>query len=94
MKNQIYLKSIVSHVTAALLPVAVLKHSFFINDVSPELQLFADAEKIAAAVKRIVLNEIVQTTDACIRISATVENDLLQLTIHKKGPFALPLTEP
>ncbi len=51
MKNQIYLKSIVSHVTAALLPVAVLKHSFFINDVSPELQLFADAEKIAAAVK-------------------------------------------
>ena len=46
MKNQMFLKPVISHVTTKLLPVAVLKHSFFINDVSPDLQLTTDEKKL------------------------------------------------
>lgn len=91
MKNQIHLKSVISHVTAMLLPVAVLKHSFFINDVSPDLQLTSNEKEIAAAIKKLLLEEVLQTNDACIRISASVEKKQLRLTVHNKGPFALPL---
>lgn len=91
MKNQIQLKSITSKVILALLPVAVLKHSFFINDVSPDLQLTSDEKEVAAAIRKLLLEEVFQTNDACIRISASVEKEQLQLTVHKKGPFALPL---
>ena len=93
MKNQIQLKSVISHVTAALLPVAVLKHSFFINDVSPDLQLTSNEKEVAAAIKKLLLDEVLQTNDACIRISASLTNQQLQLTVHNKGPFALPFAE-
>lgn len=92
MKNQMFLKPVISHVTTKLLPVAVLKHSFFINDVSPDLQLTTDEKKVAAAIKQLLLVELLHTDHACIRISASVEKGLLQLMVHKKGPFALPLT--
>ncbi|RXK60965.1 hypothetical protein ESA94_10955 [Lacibacter luteus] len=92
MKTQIYLKPVIGHVAASLLPVAVLRHSFFINDVSPDLQLLTDEKKVAAAVKKLLLEELLQTDYACIRISALLEKDLLQLTVHKKGPFALSLS--
>ena len=91
MKNQVQLKSVISHVAATLLPVAVLKHSFFINDVSPDLQLTSNEKEVAAAIKKLLLDEVLQTNDACIRISASFKNEQLQLTVHKKGPFALPL---
>lgn len=91
MKNQIQLKSVISHVTAMLLPVAVLKHSFFINDVSPDLQLTSNEKEVAAAIKKLLLEEVLQTNDACIRISASVEKEQLRLTVHNKGPFALSL---
>ena len=91
MKSQIYLKTIISHVTATLLPMAVLKHSFFINDVSPDLQLTTDEKDVSAAIKKLLLDELLNTDYACIRISASVEKESLQLMVHQKGPFALPL---
>ena len=91
MNNQIQLKSIISQVITALLPVAVLKHSFFINDVSPHLQLTRNEKEVAATIRKLLLEEVFLTNDACIRISASEENEQLCLTVHKKGPFALPL---
>lgn len=92
MKSQLFLKPVISHITAMLLPEAVLKHSFFINDVSPDLQLTTNEEDVAAAIKQLLLEELSQTDHACIRISASVQKGLLQLMVHKKGPFALPLS--
>lgn len=91
MKNQFFLKSVISHVIAGLLPEAVSKHSFFVNDVSPDLQFTTDENQVTAVVKKLLQEELLKADHACIRISAAVAKNQLLLTVHNKGPFALPL---
>ncbi|MFY7839357.1 MAG: hypothetical protein ACOVP7_03725 [Lacibacter sp.] len=92
MKTEICLKQVVAHVATALLPIAVLRNSFFVNDVAPDVQLASDETVVASAIKKLLLEEVLHTHDACIRISASTEKGTPGLMVHKKGPFALPLT--
>ncbi len=91
MKNQILLKSVVTRVASKLLPVAVLKHSFFVNDIAPELQIETDEQVVAAIIRKCLLQELLVTEDACIRISASTDEHQLYLVVHQKSPFVIRL---
>ncbi len=90
MKNQFILKHLISKLTAALIPMAGNRHSFFINDVAPDIQLSTDQDILASVLSELFQTAVNQTENDCIRISASIEHNLVFLNVHENGPYLSP----
>ena len=87
MKNQFILKHLISKLTAALIPMAGNRQSFFINDVAPDIQLSTNQDILASVLSELFQTAVNQTENDCIRISAAIEQDLILLNVHENGHY-------
>jgi hypothetical protein len=87
MKDLFSLKQLIRSITLSLIPAATHRHSFFINDVDPELNLSTDQDILASVISALLLTTVSQTENDCIRISAAVEPGIVLLNIHERGYF-------
>lgn len=85
MKNQFALKLLVANVAQSILPAAVSRHSFFVNDIAPELKVSADKELLASLLSNILQTAVSQTESDCIRISAFEQQQDVFLQVSENG---------
>ena len=79
--DPIDLNNLVNKLTSSILPMAVDKKSFFINDIRGKMMVCAD-EDILASVLSILLNTAVsETENNCIRISTKMFGNIVLLYI-------------
>jgi K+-sensing histidine kinase KdpD len=85
MKDQFALKQLVGHVAESILPIAVSRHSFFVNDISPDLHVSADRELLASVLSNLLQTAVAQTESDCIRISAYELQEQVFLQVNENG---------
>ena len=85
MKNQFALKLFVGHVAQSILPTAVSRNSFFVNDIAPDLQVSADQELLASLLSNLLQTAVSQTESDCIRISAYEQQQQVFLQVRENG---------
>jgi K+-sensing histidine kinase KdpD len=85
MKNQFALKQLVGHVAQSILPSAVSRNSFFVNDVAPDLQVSADRDVLASVLSNLLQTAVAQTESDCIRISAYEQQQQVFLQVNENG---------
>ena len=85
MQNQFALKLLVAHVAQSVLPVAVSRRSFFLNDIAPDLHVSADKELLASILNNLLRTAVSQTESDCIRISAFEQQQDVFLQVSENG---------
>jgi K+-sensing histidine kinase KdpD len=85
MQNQFPLKLLVANVAQSILPTAVSRHSFFVNDIAPDLQVSADKELLASLLSNLLQTAVSQTESDCIRISAFEQQQHVFLQVSENG---------
>jgi K+-sensing histidine kinase KdpD len=85
MKNQFALKLLVGHVAQSILPSAVSRNSFFVNDIAPDLQVSANPELLASLISDLLQTAVSQTESDCIRISAYKKQEQVFLQVNENG---------
>jgi K+-sensing histidine kinase KdpD len=85
MKDQFALKQLVGHIAESILPTAVSRHSFFVNDISPELHVAADRDLLASVLSNLLQTAVAQTESDCIRISAYEQHEQVFLQVNENG---------
>lgn len=85
MKNQIALKKLVGNVAQTILPNAVSRYSFFVNDVADDIQVSVDKDLLASILSKLLHTAVTQTENDCIRISAYELQEQIFLNVHENG---------
>lgn len=85
MKNQFALKLLVANVAQSILPTAVSRNSFFVNDIAADLQVSADKELLASLLSNLLQTAVSQTESDCIRISAFEQQQQVFLQVSENG---------
>jgi len=78
---------LVSRLQANLLPQAVEKKSFIINDVDKNISVTTDENILAFILSSLVSNAIFSTSNCCIRVETTYTDQGLQLKVRNNGAF-------
>jgi hypothetical protein len=78
---------LVSRLQANLLPQAIQKKSFIINDVDRTISVTADENILAFIVSSLVSNAIFSTSNCCIRVETVNTDDGMQLKVRNNGAF-------
>ena len=83
-QESIALQTLVSHLVAGTVPMAVRGRNFLVNDIPPDLVVHADIEMVKAVLKNLFTSVIPYVEDSCIRITAKVYGNvvLVQLRDH------------
>ncbi len=79
------LNNLVRRLTGNYLPVAVLNHSFFINDVPANLPVENNSQGIASVIGRILFIVAGHVKNTCIRLSARKHGQVTVLEIQESG---------
>jgi hypothetical protein len=90
--NQVSIHQLVNKLQANLLPYAVKKRSFIINDVEEDLCVAADENVLSFIVGGLLSNTIFGRPGSCIRIEAVTNEQGVQLKIRSNGSFAYSST--
>lgn len=85
--HPISIYQLVNKLQANLLPQAVQKKSFIINDVDRNISITADENILAYIVSSLVSNAIFSTSDCCIRIETIYAENGIQLKVRNNGTF-------
>lgn len=85
MKNTITLKTLVGDVARTILPNAVNRYSFFVNDIAPGIKVSVDHNLLASVLSKLLQTAITQTENDCIRISAYEKQEQVFLNVHENG---------
>lgn len=85
MKNQFALKQLVGNVAQTILPNAVNRYSFFVNDVTPDIRVSVDKDLLASVLSKLLQTAVTQTENDCIRISAYEQDEQVVLNVHENG---------
>jgi K+-sensing histidine kinase KdpD len=87
MKNPIALKTLVGNVVRTILPNAVNRYSFFVNDIAPgiHIQVSVDQNLLASVLSKLLQTAVTQTENDCIRISAFQQQEQVFLNVHENG---------
>jgi K+-sensing histidine kinase KdpD len=85
MKNQFALKQFVGSVAQTILPNAVNRYSFFVNDIAPDIQVSVDRDLLASVLSKLLQTAVAQTENDCIRISAYEQQEQVFLNVHENG---------
>ena len=85
MKHHIALKQLVGNVAQTILPNAVNRYSFFINDIAPDIQASADHDLLSTMLSNLLQTAVSQTENDCIRISAHEHQEQIWLNVHENA---------
>ena len=85
MKNPIALKTLVGNVARTILPNAVNRYSFFVNDIAPGIKVSVDHDLLASVLSKLLQTAVAQTENDCIRISAYQQQEQVFLNVHENG---------
>ena len=85
MKHHFALKPLVGNVAQTILPNAVNRYSFFVNDIAPDMQVSVDKDLLASVVNKLLQTAVTQTENDCIRISAYEYQEQVFLNVHENG---------
>ena len=85
MKTPIALKQLVGDVARTILPNAVNRYSFFVNDIAPGIQVSVDQNLLASVLSKLLQTAVAQTEKDCIRISAYEQQEQVILNVHENG---------
>jgi light-regulated signal transduction histidine kinase (bacteriophytochrome) len=79
------LQEIVNLVMDSLVPFATTRKSFLVNDIAPEIELYADKDMLALVVSDVLKTAIRHTENDCIRITAKSVQDSIFLNVKENG---------
>lgn len=79
------LNRLVNQLMTGLIPLAVDKKSFIINDVAPTMQLEADIEVMAYVVGNLITNAVNSSQNSCIRVEAVMEGSSVQIRVRNNS---------
>jgi K+-sensing histidine kinase KdpD len=85
MNTPITLKQLVGDVARTILPNAVNRYSFFVNDIAPGMQVCVDHDLLASVLGKLLQTAVAQTEKDCIRISAYQQQEQVFLNVHENG---------
>ncbi len=85
MKNPITLKTLVGNVARTILPNAVNRYSFFVNDIAPGIKVSVDHDLLASVLSKLLQTAVAQTENDCIRISAYQQQEQVFLNVHENA---------
>src|SRR5579872_7457025 len=83
----ISLHELIDRVAAGLLPQAIGKRSFIINEVDDSLYVSMDEDILAFVVGGLISNAVCSTSRACIRIETARNEKNVQVVIRNNGSF-------
>jgi signal transduction histidine kinase len=83
--NRVSLHHLVDRLMDSFLPLAVAKHSFFINDIDAAFTIQADEQELAFVVGNMMMNAINHSRSACVRIDVVKKYNGIQLRIRNNG---------
>jgi len=82
MANKVALKDLANQLIKGLLPAAISRNSFIINDIPEDACIVADEELIAHILGSLLNNTISSSHDGCIRVAATEEDGYTTLSVE------------
>jgi light-regulated signal transduction histidine kinase (bacteriophytochrome) len=83
----IALHKLVDKVQTGLLPNAIDKNSFIINDVKEDLVVMADEDILAFVIGALISNAICSTSNSCIRVETVSRERQIQIIVRNNGKF-------
>ena len=81
------LKHLVRRLTGNYLQAAVGNHSFFVNDISEDMPVDNNSERIVSVINRLLAIAAGQLKNTCIRLTARKHGHLTVLEIQESGPI-------
>ena len=81
------LKHLVRRLTGNNLQAAVGNHSFFVNDISEDMPVDNNSERIVSVINRLLAIAAGQLKNTCIRLTARKHGHLTVLEIQESGPI-------
>ena len=82
MANKVALKDLANQLIKGLLPAAISRNSFIINDIPEDACIVADEELIAHILGSLLNNTISSSHDGCIRVAASEEDGYTTLSVE------------
>jgi hypothetical protein len=81
------LNQLVSRLVISVLPAAVIRKSFIVNDIPEELHVPGDEEMMATALGSLLNTVVSHSENSCIRISARVYGGIILVYMNDSGSF-------
>jgi len=81
MANKIALRELTNQIIKGILPSAICRNSFIVNDIPDETSLYADANLVAHILSNLLNNTVSSSRDGCIRVSATQEDNHITISV-------------
>ncbi len=82
MTKAFFLKALASDLIKGVLPTAISRNSFIINDIPDQAILDADENVVAHILGSLLNNTVSSSHDGCIRISAAQEGTYTIVTVN------------
>jgi C4-dicarboxylate-specific signal transduction histidine kinase len=79
------LHKLVDQLMNSFLPLAVNHHSFIVNDVAENFDLYANEQVLAFVVGRLLNDAVSSSQSACIRIEAVKKDEGVQIRVRHNG---------
>lgn len=81
------LQQLVSQLSRDLLPMAVKRRSFILNDVDPALYTCSDRDTLAFVLWNMLNNAVQYTDGSCIRVEAREEGEAMLIRVQNRQAF-------
>jgi hypothetical protein len=81
------LDHLVSLLTTSVLPTAVRKKSFIVNEVPGELHIVTDENMLASILSSLLHTVVNHTENSCIRIAASGHGNIILVHMKESGNF-------
>jgi glucose-6-phosphate-specific signal transduction histidine kinase len=79
------LHQLIGHLADRFLPIAVRRHSFFVNNIPPELQIDHNDDVLTTVLSGMLSEVVSHTNDSCIRFSARRYGYVIVLEMQQCG---------
>ena len=81
MANKIALRQLTNRLIKEILPSAICRNSFIVNDIADETSLFADETQVAHILSNLLNNTVSSSHSGCIRVSAKQEDNHIIISV-------------
>ncbi|SRR5260221_8943176 len=81
MANKIALRQLTNQLIKGILPSAISRNSFIVNDIPDETSLYADENLVAHILSNLLNNTVGSSHHGCIRVSATQEDNYITISV-------------
>jgi len=94
VSNTKNLHQMIDQAASNLRLTAVNRHSFIINEVSPEFQIETNESTLAILLNQLLSKVVGNSSNSCIRIEAKEYDDVIFLTVKSNGSFVTDTAPP